>query len=132
MKTLLAICLLAVGTVAPQQLTAQVPHPESAPQAWPAPRYYQREHPQHRLAYWYANESMRQALEAREMICGFSGQRWTLDWELHYRWALRATPRRVYRRIEEREQHLATCRSRKLRDFQREEYRRDPGGYGRP
>ncbi|RFF30035.1 hypothetical protein [Wenzhouxiangella sediminis] len=100
--------------------------------SWPPPsHHYRLEHPQHRLAYWYANESMRQAQEAREMVCGFTGQHWTLDWEVHYRWALRAAPRRVYQRVEERDRHLATCRSRKLRDYQRPPYRRDPGGYDR-
>ncbi|WP_376695581.1 hypothetical protein [Wenzhouxiangella sp. EGI_FJ10305] len=97
----------------------------------PSSEYFRLEHPQHRLAYWYANESMRQAQEAREMVCGFTGQRWTLDWEVHYRWALRAAPRRAYQRVEERDRHLTTCRARKLRDYQREPYRRDPDGYGR-
>jgi hypothetical protein len=100
--------------------------------AWPPPSpHFRLEHPQHRLAYWYANESMRQSQEAREMVCGFTGQTWAFDWELHYRWALRAAPRRIYQRVEERDRHLATCRSRKLRDYQRSPYRRDPGGYGR-
>lgn len=99
---------------------------------WPPPsEHYRLEHPQHRLAYWYANESTRQSQAAREMVCGFTGQHWTLDWEVHYRWALRASPRRVYQRVEERDGHLATCRSRKLRDYQRPPYRRDPGAYGR-
>jgi hypothetical protein len=101
--------------------------------AWPPPaEHYRLEHPQHRLAYWYANESMRQSQEAREMVCGFTGQHWTLDWDVHYRWALRAAQRRVYQRVEERDRHLATCRSRKLRDYQRPEYRRDPPGSPAP
>ncbi len=99
---------------------------------WPPPSsHFRLEHPQHRLAYWYANESMGQAQEGREMVCGFSGQHWALDWEVHYRWGLRAAPRRVYERVAERDRHLATCRSRKLRDHQRPYYRRDPDGYGR-
>jgi len=96
---------------------------------WPPRHLFELEHPRHRLAYWYANESMRQAQQAREMICGFTGQHWTLDWEVHYRWALRASERRVYRRVDERDRHLGTCRSRKLREYQREPYRR--GSYGR-
>jgi hypothetical protein len=88
---------------------------------------FRLEHPHHRLAYWYANESMRQVRAAREMVCGFTGQRWALDWALHYRWALRAAPRRAYERIEDRDRQLATCRSRKLRDLQRPRYQRgDP------
>jgi len=99
---------------------------------WPPPTaHYRLEHPQHRLAYWYANESMRQSQKAREMVCGFTGQRWTMDWDVHYRWALRAASRRIYERIEERDRHLATCRSRKLRDYRRPRYRRDPGEYPR-
>lgn len=109
---------------------AQTPPSRAYP--WPPPtEHFRLEHPQHRLAYWYANESMRQSQEARDMVCGFTGQRWTLDWELHYRWALRAAPRRIYRRVEERDRHLATCRSRKLRDYQRPPYRREPGDYRR-
>ncbi|RFF27408.1 MULTISPECIES: hypothetical protein [unclassified Wenzhouxiangella] len=118
-----------VALLAATDSRARPPHGQHA---WPPPTEYHRlEHPQHRLAYWYANESMRQAQEAREMVCGFAGQRWTLDWEVHYRWALRAAPRRVYQRVEERDRHLTTCRSRKLRDYQRQPYRRDPDGYGR-
>lgn len=100
---------------------APPPHQYQGPE--PYPRYYQREHPQHRLAYWYAGESTRQAEAARRMVCGFTGQRWTLDWEVHYRWALRANPRRVYREVQERDRHLARCRSNKLR-----EHRRPPPG----
>lgn len=106
--------------------------PPGGERGWPpSSEHYRLEHPQHRLAYWYANESMDQARQAREMVCGFTGQHWTLDWEVHYRWALRATPRRAYQRVEDRDRHLATCRSRKLRDHQRPYYRRDPNGYGR-
>jgi len=106
--------------------------PPYGQRGWPPPsEHYRLEHPQHRLAYWYANESMRQSQTAREMVCGFAGQRWTLDWEAHYRWALRAAPRRIYERVEDRDRHLATCRSRKLRDYQRPRYRRDPNTYGR-
>lgn len=124
---LLAILLVAV--LGAGHVEARPPQGRSA---WPPPNeYYRREHPQHRLAYWYANESMRQSQQAREMACGFTGQRWALDWELHYRWALRAAPKRAYQRIEERDRHLSTCRSRKLRDYQRSPYRRGSDGYGR-
>lgn len=74
----------------------------------------QPEHPRHRLAHWYADESMRQNEQARRMMCGFTGQRWALDYDLHYRWALRANPRRAYREIEERDRHLNRCRRNKL------------------
>lgn len=121
-----AALIVLVGTSAGH---AQPPHGQTA---WPpSSEYFRLEHPQHRLAYWYANESMRQSQAAREMVCGFTGQHWTLDWEVHYRWALRAAPRRVYQRVEERDRHLATCRSRKLRDYQRPPYRREPGEYRR-
>jgi hypothetical protein len=104
----------------------------AAQTGWPPPPdHYRLEHPQHRLAYWYANESMRQSQQAREMVCGFTGQHWTLDWQVHYRWALRASPRRVYRQVEDRGRHLDTCRSRKLNQYRRDPYRRGPGGYGR-
>lgn len=103
---------------------AQPPH---GGRELPPRDHYRLEHPQHRLAYWYANESRRQAGQAREMVCGFTGQHWTLDWDVHYRWALRATPRRVYKRVEDRARHLSTCRSRKLHDYRRRSYRRDPG-----
>lgn len=83
-------------------------------------RHYQHEHPQHRLAHWYAGESMRQNEKARRMMCGFSGQRWALDWDMHYRWALSANPNRVYRNVEERDRHLARCRSNKLREHRRQ------------
>lgn len=123
---------LAVFLIGALESDAALAQPPRGYADWPPPSsHFRNEHPQHRLAYWYANESMRQAQEAREMVCGFSGQHWTLDWEVHYRWSLRATPRRVYRRVEERDRHLATCRSRKLRDHQRPYYRRDPGDYGR-
>ena len=109
--------LMLMADPAPAQ-TGQRPAP---PVAGPDRHYrhYQHEHPQHRLAHWYAGESMRQNEEARGMMCGFSGQRWALDWEMHYRWALRANPRRVYREIEERDRHLARCRSTKLREHRR-------------
>jgi hypothetical protein len=124
LQVALMLCLLAASG-------AHAAPPRGQP-AWPpSNQYFRLEHPQHRLAYWYANESMHQAQEAREMVCGFTGQHWTLDWEVHYRWALRAAPPRVYERVEDRDRHLATCRSRKLRDYQRPPYRRDPGGYGR-
>lgn len=84
----------------------------------PSRPHYQYEHPQHRLAQWYVSESMRQNEEARRMMCGFTGQRWALDADMHYRWALRASPRRVYRELEERDRHLARCRSNKLREGQ--------------
>lgn len=84
----------------------------------PAGRHYDMEHPRERLAHWYASESMRQVEEARSMVCGFTGQRWALDYDLHYRWALRANNRRVYRNIEERDRHLTRCRSNKLREGQ--------------
>lgn len=93
----------------------------------PPARHFRLEHPQHRLAYWYANESILQAGQAREMVCGFTGEHWTLDWVVHYRWALRAAPRRAYERVEVREGHLTTCRSRKLREAQRPRYGREPG-----
>jgi len=128
MKRAFVLFLLALGlllSLVPAQ--ARPPLPPPGERDWPPRDHFQREHPQHRLAYWYANESMAQAREAREMACGFTGQHWVLDWEVHYRWALRTTPRRVYQRIEDRERHLVTCRSRKLRD-----YRRDPGSYRRP
>lgn len=80
-------------------------------------------HPRQRLARWYAGESMRQNEEARQMVCGFTGQRWALDWDMHYRWALRANPNRVYREIDQRDRHLARCRARKLR-----EHRQPPPG----
>ncbi|HSH27254.1 MAG TPA: hypothetical protein VK972_05745 [Wenzhouxiangella sp.] len=126
-SALLAILLIAAFGAGYAE--ARPPHGWSG---WPPPsEYYHLEHPQHRLAWWYANQSMRQSQQAREMACGFTGQRWALDWELHYRWALRAAPKRAYQRIEERDRHLSTCRSRKLRNYQRSPYRRGPGGYGR-
>lgn len=105
---------------------AQQPLPPRGESAWPPRQHYQPEHPQHRLAWWYANESMRQVEQARDMVCGFTGQHWTLDWEVHYRWALRIAPRRAYQQVEARDRHLSTCRSRKLRDYQRSPYRRWP------
>ncbi len=124
----LLLALLTTSSVAVAR-----PPPGAGPHAWPPRDHLQYAHPQHRLAYWYANESMAQSNEARSMNCGFTGQHWALDWDVHYRWALPATPRRIYQRIEEREQHLATCRSRKLRDYQSQPYRREPyrrGGIG--
>ncbi len=109
----------------PFAASAQPGPPPAPPGGNPDPyyRHYQHEHPQHRLAHWYAGESMRQNEDARRMMCGFSGQRWALDWDMHYRWALRANPNRVYREVEERDRHLARCRSSKLR-----EHRRPPRG----
>lgn len=114
---LLAVLVLLVPRLALSQ-PAPPPYP---PHGGPEPHYrhYQREHPQHRLARWYASESMRQVEEARYMSCAFTGQRWALDWELHYRWALRAQPNRIYRQVEERDRHLARCRSNKLREYRR-------------
>lgn len=130
MMRLLCLSLLLVLMAASPTTSARPLPPGANPHAWP-PRssHFQHEHPQHRLAYWYANESMAQSSEARQMGCGFTGQHWVLDWTVHYRWGLRAAQRRIYQRIEEREQHLSTCRSRRLRDYQREPYRR--GGIGR-
>lgn len=121
----LAVLALVIGLLAEAgPAAARPPHGQSG---WPPPAArFRLEHPQHRLAYWYANESMRQSRAAREMNCGFTGQRWAFDWELHYRWGLQTSPRRVYTRIEERDRHLSTCRRRKLRDYQRESYRRWP------
>lgn len=99
------------ATVAPAQQGERWGPPQ-------ADRYGQTEHPRDRLAHWYASESMRQNEEARSMMCGFTGERWALDYDLHYRWALRANERRVYRNIEDRNRHLARCRSNKLREGQ--------------
>lgn len=114
-KLCLAICLIGAAVLA--QAASPPPGPPRGYE--PYPPYYQREHPQHRLAYWYAGESTRQAGQAREMVCGFTGQHWTLDWEVHYRWALRASPNRVYRKVEERDRHLNSCRRHKLREYRR-------------
>ena len=113
--------LMTALLLAAMAATAQPGPPPYPPHGGPDPyyHYYQREHPQHRLARWYASESMRQVEEARYMKCGFSGERWALDWELHYRWALRANPNRTYRQIEERDRHLTRCRSNKLRQYRR-------------
>jgi len=119
-----SILILAWLLLIPVMAAAQPGPPPYPPGGGPDPyRYYQHEHPKHRLAHWYAGESMRQNEEARRMMCSFSGQRWALDWEMHYRWALRANPNRVYREIEQRDRHLARCRSNKLR-----EHRRPPRG----
>ncbi len=117
--------ILILAWLIPLMAAAQPEPPPYPPGGGPDPyyRHYQHEHPQHRLAHWYAGESMRQNEEARRMMCGLSGQRWALDWEMHYRWALRANPNRVYREIEQRDRHLARCRSNKLR-----EHRRPPRG----
>jgi hypothetical protein len=111
----LAILIL---TLLPAWAMAQAGPPPVGGQD-PYYRHYQHEHPRHRQAHWYAGESMRQNEEARQMMCGFSGQRWALDWDMHYRWALRVNPNRVYREIEERDRHLARCRSNKLREHRR-------------
>ena len=115
------LLILAWLILIPITVSAQPGPPPYPPGGGPDPyyRYYQHEHPQHRLGHWYAGESMRQNEEARRMTCGFSGQRWALDWDMHYRWALRANPNRVYREIEERDRHLARCRSNKLREYRR-------------
>ena len=118
MKSVFLMTALLLGSMAAWAQPGPLPHP---PHDGPDPyyRHYQREHPQHRLARWYAGESMRQVEEARSMSCAFTGQRWALDWELHYRWALRANPNRIYRQTEERDRHLARCRSNKLREYRR-------------
>lgn len=122
-RWLLALALATAATLAHGQ-------PPRDGRELPPHDHFRLEHPQHRLAYWYANESRRQASQAREMVCGFTGQHWTLDWDVHYRWALRTSPRRVYGRVEDRARHLSTCRSRKLHDYRDRPYRRDPGGRG--
>ncbi len=115
------LLILACLALVPVTATAQPGSPSYPPGGGPDPHYrhYQHEHPKHRLAHWYAVESMRQNEESRRMMCGFSGQRWALDWDMHYRWALRANPNRVYREIEQRDRHLARCRSNKLREHRR-------------
>lgn len=70
-----------------------------------------------RLAHWYASESTRQTEAARAMHCGFAGSRWSLDYDQHYRWAIRTHPRRVYREVDERDRHLARCRRNKLHHY---------------
>lgn len=129
---LASLAVMTLSLIAFLGASVAAARPPAERPAWPPPtEHFRLEHPQHRLAYWYANESMRQSQEAREMDCGFTGQHWTMDWEVHYRWALRAASRRVYQRVEERDRHLATCRSRKLREYQRPRYRREPGSYRR-
>jgi|SRR5690625_2430216 len=86
--------------------------------SWPPARHYHLEHPRERMAYWYANESMLQAQQARDMMCGFTGQHWALDWDVHHRWAKSAGSKRAYKRVAEREKHLSGCRRRKLHDRQ--------------
>ncbi len=119
MKYTILTTALLLATMAASAQPAPPPYPPHHGGSDHHYRYYQREHPQHRLARWYASESMRQVEESRYMSCAFTGQRWVLDWELHYRWALRANPNRVYRQIEERDRHLARCRSTKLREYRR-------------
>ncbi|QKK01386.1 MAG: hypothetical protein HND55_01230 [Pseudomonadota bacterium] len=106
-------CLLLLTVLAPLAATAQW---RDDNERFPPPGY-RGEHPQARLAYWYADESLRQVRQARDMVCGFAGQHWTLDWEVHYRWALRTNPRRIYARVEQRDQHLTRCRRSKLRGY---------------
>jgi len=109
---------LTAGMLLAGSLHAQGYGPPQGRHSWPPARHYHLEHPRERMAYWYANESMLQAQQARDMMCGFTGQHWALDWDVHHRWAKSAGSKRAYKRVAEREKHLSGCRRRKLHDHQ--------------
>jgi len=84
MLTTAALALLAGLTLAGQPVFAggHYPHYGSYPHA----RHRGVASPE-ALARWYADRAHHQTVRAARLGCGYSGPRWRINWNGHYRWA---------------------------------------------
>ena len=57
----------------------------------------------------YARSAVRQARQARRLDCGYSGRRWSRNFQRHLRWCVSVTDRRVRREYRQRERLLDRC-----------------------
>lgn len=58
----------------------------------------------------YARSAVQQARQARRLDCGYSGRRWTRNFQRHLRWCRSVSERRVRREYRLRERLLDSCR----------------------
>jgi hypothetical protein len=57
----------------------------------------------------YARSAVQQAREARRLDCGYSGRRWSRNFQRHLRWCASVTDRRVRSEYRQRERLLDQC-----------------------
>lgn len=67
---------------------------------------------QHLWAVEYAETALRQVREARRQGCGFTGNRWSMNYRNHYEWALRTERRKGLIEIDRRNEALGSCHGR--------------------
>lgn len=65
----------------------------------------------HIWAVEYAETALRQSREARRQSCGFTGNRWSMNYRDHYEWALRKERRKGLVEIDRRNEALNSCRT---------------------
>lgn len=58
----------------------------------------------------YARSAVQQARQARRLDCGYSGKRWSRNFERHLKWCVSVPNRRVRREYRQRERLLDRCR----------------------
>ena len=107
MLTTAALALLAGLTLAGQPVFAggHYPHYGSYPHA----RHRGVASPE-ALARWYADRAHHQTVRAARLGCGYSGPRWRINWNGHYRWAFDQRPGKLRREVERRARGLTQCR----------------------
>ena len=82
-------------------------------------------------AHEYAQTALRQVRQNHRRDCGYYGQRWSDNYQAHYRWALRVSWRSSQAEIDKRESDLRNCAARQA--YSGDHYRdgRGHGGYSR-
>lgn len=113
------IALLALFAAATALAHPPLPAQPGFGPARHAPPPVRHQHPQARLANWYANEASRQTVAAKRMGCGFSGPRWTTSWRAHHDWALTTSSSRIHQEIDRRDHALHQCRQQFVRQHRR-------------
>jgi hypothetical protein len=58
----------------------------------------------------YANQAVISATQNRDMGCGFSGRRWTLNYQEHFGWCMSANPNDVISERLTRKHMIQACR----------------------
>ncbi|TVQ31808.1 MAG: hypothetical protein EA370_12685 [Wenzhouxiangella sp.] len=120
---LLGLAFLLAAGVAAAHPPLPLPPPGFAHARHAPPPVRHHQHPQARLATWYADEATRQTRSAHRMGCGYSGPRWTTSWRAHHDWALTTSPSRIHREIDRRDSDLHRCRQQFVRQHRHYRYR---------
>ncbi len=118
-RSVIALTAVLAASAALAHPPLPLPPPPGFATARHAPPPPRHQHPQVRLATWYANEATRQTTAARRMGCGYSGPRWTTSWHAHHDWALTSSSARIHREIDRRDQDLHSCRQQFVRQHRR-------------